>query len=71
MRQVGRAAIVVTQRRWLAGGLLCCVGVLALARGWPFTYPDDLLRTGSPTFYRLDVRGPGRLLSKPIFVKRS
>ena len=25
---------------------------------------------GSPTFYRLDVRGPGRLLSNPIFVRR-
>jgi hypothetical protein len=25
---------------------------------------------GAPTFYRLDVRGPGRLLSNPIFVKR-
>ncbi len=24
---------------------------------------------GTPTFYRLDVRGPGRLLSNPIFVK--
>jgi hypothetical protein len=169
LRRVGRAAIVVNRRRWLAGGLLCGVGVLALARGWPFTIdpyppyrdlgltphqalidyveraggmtvwsfpetrdegerwigpvrvawrtapsPDDLLRTerytafgalyedttrverpgeawdrllaqfaagdrsrpvwgfdGSPTFYRLDVRGSGRLLSNPIFVKRS
>ena len=26
---------------------------------------------GSPTFYRLDVRGPGRLLTNPIFVRRS
>jgi hypothetical protein len=26
---------------------------------------------GSPTFYRLDVRGPGRLLSNPIFERRS
>ncbi|MGH7345889.1 MAG: hypothetical protein ACREK4_13325 [Candidatus Rokuibacteriota bacterium] len=26
---------------------------------------------GSPTFYRLDVRGAGRLLSNPIFVRRS
>jgi hypothetical protein len=25
---------------------------------------------GSPTFYRLDVRGPGRLLTNPIFVRR-
>ena len=25
---------------------------------------------GAATFYRLDVRGPGRLLSNPIFVKR-
>jgi len=26
---------------------------------------------GAPAFYRLDVRGPGRLLSNPIFVRRS
>jgi len=26
---------------------------------------------GAPTFYRLDVRGAGRLLSNPIFVKRA
>jgi hypothetical protein len=26
---------------------------------------------GSPTFYRLGVRAPGRLLSNPIFVRRS
>ncbi len=26
---------------------------------------------GSPTFYRLEVRGPGRLLTNPIFVRRS
>jgi hypothetical protein len=25
---------------------------------------------GSPTFYRVDARGPGRVLSSPIFVKR-
>jgi len=25
---------------------------------------------GAAAFYRLDVRGPGRLLSNPIFVKR-
>ena len=37
LRRVGRVAVVVTRRRWLVGGLLCGVGVLALARGWPFT----------------------------------
>jgi len=37
LRRVGRVAVVVQRRRWLAGGLLCGVGVLALARGWPFT----------------------------------
>src|SRR5262249_5152787 len=26
---------------------------------------------GSPAFYRLEVRGPGRLVSNPIFVRRS
>ncbi len=26
---------------------------------------------GAAAFYRLDVRGPGRLLSNPIFVKRA
>lgn len=34
--KVGRAVIVVTRRRWLAGALLCGVGIVALARGWPF-----------------------------------
>jgi hypothetical protein len=37
LRRVGRVVVVVTRRRWLTGGLLCGVGVLALARGWPFT----------------------------------
>ena len=47
----------------------------AVVRAWTGPPP---LRTvhrdtfdGSPTFYRLDVRGPGRLLSNPIFVRRS
>jgi hypothetical protein len=26
---------------------------------------------GVPSFYRLDARGAGRLLSNPIFVKRA
>ena len=37
LKRVGRVVVVVQRRRWLAGGLLCGVGVLALARGWPFT----------------------------------
>jgi hypothetical protein len=37
LQRVGRVAVVVIRRRWLVGGLLCGVGVLALARGWPFT----------------------------------
>ena len=37
LRRVGRVAVVVQRRRWLAGGLLCGVGVLGLARAWPFT----------------------------------
>jgi len=47
----------------------------AVVRTWagppPFraVYRDTF--DGSPTFYRLDVRGPGRLLSNPIFVRRS
>jgi hypothetical protein len=34
--KVGRALIVIKRRRWLAGALLCGVGVVALVRGWPF-----------------------------------
>jgi hypothetical protein len=37
LRPVGRVVVVVRQRRWLAGALLCGVGVAALVRGWPFT----------------------------------
>jgi len=46
----------------------------AVVRAWTGTPPFRAVHRdtfdGSPTFYRLDVRGPGRLLSNPIFVKR-
>jgi hypothetical protein len=36
-QRLGRGAVVVVQRRaWGRGGALCLVGVVALARGWPF-----------------------------------
>ena len=35
-QRVGRAVVVVRRRRWLAGGVLCAVGALALVRAWPF-----------------------------------
>lgn len=46
-QRVGRAFVIVRRRRWLAGGLLCVVGVVAALRAWPFAsapYPpyDDL-----------------------------
>jgi hypothetical protein len=47
----------------------------AVVRAWtgppPFRGVHRDTFDGSPTFYRLDVRGPGRLLSNPIFVRRS
>jgi len=47
----------------------------AVVRAWTGTPPFRTVHRdtfdGSPTFYRLDVRGPGRLLSNPIFVRRS
>ena len=36
LRRVGRAVVVVTRRRWVAGAALCGVAVLAVVRGWPF-----------------------------------
>jgi hypothetical protein len=46
----------------------------AVVRAWtgppPFRTVHRDVYDGSPTFYRLDVRGPGRLLSNPIFVRR-
>jgi hypothetical protein len=36
LRKVGRVLVVVKQRRWPAGLLLCGIAVLALVRGWPF-----------------------------------
>ena len=36
-RRLGRGAVmVVTQRAWLRGGVLCLIGLVALVRGWPF-----------------------------------
>jgi hypothetical protein len=48
----------------------------AVVRAWsgtppPFRVVHRDIFDGSPTFYRLDVRAPGRLLSNPIFVRRS
>jgi hypothetical protein len=47
----------------------------AVVRAWTAALPFRTVHRetfdGSPTFYRLDVRGPGRLLSNPIFVRRS
>jgi len=41
LQRVGRAVVVVRRRRWLAGGVLCAVGALALARAWPFSEDPD------------------------------
>ena len=37
VRRVGNFQVVEYQRRWLAGGLLCLAGALALVRAFPFT----------------------------------
>lgn len=37
LRRLGKFTVVEHQRRWLAGGILCVLGVLALARAFPFT----------------------------------
>jgi hypothetical protein len=46
----------------------------AVVRAWtgppPFRIVHRDVFDGSPTFYRLDVRGLGHLLSNPIFVRR-
>jgi hypothetical protein len=36
LRRVGRAVVVVSERRWLAGSVLCAIALVALARAWPF-----------------------------------
>src|SRR2546422_3010791 len=45
-----------------------------LAGAWTATTPFRVVHRevydGGPAFYRLDARGPGRLLSNPIFLKR-
>jgi len=36
-QRLGRGAVVVVHRRaWLAGSVLCAVGIIAAVRGWPF-----------------------------------
>ena len=36
LRKLGRVVVVIKQRRWLAGSVLCAIAVVALVRGWPF-----------------------------------
>ena len=36
-QRLGRAVVVVQHRAWLAGAVLCALGVVALVRAWPFT----------------------------------
>src|SRR5207237_1245647 len=36
LKKLGRVVVVVKQRRWLVGSVLCAVAVIALVRGWPF-----------------------------------
>ena len=47
----------------------------AVAGAWtgatPFRQAHREVFDGGPAYYRLDVRGPGRLLSNPIFVRAS
>jgi len=35
--RIGRTVVVIRRRAWLAGTVLTGLGLLALARGWPFT----------------------------------
>jgi hypothetical protein len=36
-RRIGRAVVLIRRRSWFAGGLLVALGLVAAARGWPFT----------------------------------
>ena len=36
-RRVGTAVLIVPQRRWIGGLVLCAIAVAAVVRGWPFT----------------------------------
>lgn len=36
-RRIGPTVMMVRRRRWLTGGVLLAVGLVALIRGWPFT----------------------------------
>jgi hypothetical protein len=36
-QRIGAAVMIVPQRQWLAGLVLCAIAVVALVRGWPFT----------------------------------
>jgi hypothetical protein len=38
--RIGRAFVIVRRRRWLAGGTLLAIGIVALVRGWPFTVDE-------------------------------
>ena len=71
LKRRGRAVIVVTRRRWLAGTILGGIGLLALVRGWPFAvepYPpyDDLgLRPHQELIDYVDRRGGVTVWSLP------
>ena len=36
-RRVGRAVVLIRRRRWVAGGVLMAIGLVAAARAWPFS----------------------------------
>jgi len=36
-RRLGRTVVIMRRRRWVTGGVLAGVGLVALVRGWPFT----------------------------------
>lgn len=38
VRRLGPASLVVVQRQWLPGLILCALAVATLVRGWPFTH---------------------------------
>jgi len=80
LRAAAASSVDVTLAVEAAGGTAREVRVTlvkngAVVRAWtaapPFRTVHRETFDGAPTFYRLDVRGPGRLLSNPIFVRRS
>ncbi|HEV8472137.1 MAG TPA: hypothetical protein VGR82_05100 [Methylomirabilota bacterium] len=38
-RRLGQAVVVLRRRAWFAGVTFCAVGIIALARAWPFAVP--------------------------------